>query len=119
VANVVASGAKTASIVTITDLENGETIDIGSGTSTSPAALGTATSVAAATSLETALDLLSAATAQTVWSQYAGNTYIFWDATSSGTVTANGDIITKLSGEYDLSLSTIDANDIITYVEVV
>ena len=64
------------------------------------------------------MDAINNATATPAWGEFAGDTYIVWDASGTTGAVAANDVVVKLEGSYDLSLSTIDANDILTYVEV-
>ena len=101
----------TLRLVTITDIAAGDTIDFLTATTAgTAAALGTKTSTGTATTLLGALNALADVTGTGVtWGQYGGNTYIVYDGTDASTGISAGDIVVKLSGLVDLSLSTYGA----------
>ncbi len=116
---VIAAATGTSPLVTVTDLASGDKIDL-AGTVTA-GSLGDKVDVGAAVSLATALNIANGATAagtaQLVWFQYGGNTYVYADladgAGDIGTVDAN-DNIAKIAGLVNLKDSAYTAGAIIT-----
>jgi S-layer protein len=101
----------TARMVTITDVAAGDTIDFLTATTAgTAAALGTKTSTGSATTLVEALNALANVSGTGVtWGQYGGNTYIVYDGVDASTGISAGDIVVKLTGLVDLSLSSYGA----------
>jgi S-layer protein len=120
----VGSGAAT-NMTTIADIEVGDTISgFKTAVSANDTALGitslakaTASTLASATTLDTALDAAlkqTNATANTAfWFQYGGNTYIAIENATDGLT--SGDYVVKLTGLVDLTNSTV-ASNVITIV---
>jgi len=101
----------TPKVTLITDLAVADKIQFAAG-STSTTFTTTKVDVSAAASFAAALDLAAASsTASTTaslvkWFQYANNTYLVEDVSSS-TSLATGDVVVKLSGLVDLSTSAL------------
>lgn len=98
----------TVRLISIVDLAAGDTIDFDTATTAGTAtALGTKTSAGTATTLLDALNAFANATGTGVtWGQYGGNTYIVYDAVAAATGISVNDIVIKVTGLVDLSLST-------------
>lgn len=109
---IASSGTNTSRMIRITDASAGDTIDfLTTADSGSAAALGLATSVSAATTLDEALDALANAVGTgPKWTVYGGNTYVVYDVTDTGTTSSPsttgvdaGDIVVRFDGALDLS----------------
>ena len=88
---------------TITDIEKGDKIAFGAGST-----LFAKVDISAAVNLDDALGLAAASNAVTTWFQYAGKTYIVDDNNAAGTLNA-ADIVVELNGLVDLGNSTLAA----------
>jgi S-layer protein len=106
-------------LVTVTDFAVGDKIDFASGSIT---VSGVAKiDVTSATSLLAAANLAAAgggtSNTEVAWFVYGGNTYLLYDATTgTGTDVDTGDVLVKLNGVYDLTLSTLGTDAVFTYV---
>lgn len=120
---VVAANTGTAPTVTIADLESGDKIDM-AGTMGAAGKLGAKVDVSAATTLAAALEIAnggsvtSSPAVQLVWFQYAGNTFLYNDLVSGGTVTQGtvdeNDNIVKITGLIDLTGSAYTTDSVVT-----
>lgn len=72
----------------------------------------------AATTLEAALDAINDVSPVISWGKFAGNTYVVYDASGTTGAVANSDVVLKIIGEHDLSLSSLDTGAILTYTEL-
>jgi S-layer protein len=122
----VSAAVGTSAEVRITDIKSADKIDL-AGTIAAAGTLGAKVDVSAATSLAAALDIANGATgangsaaagsAQLLWFQYGGNTYVYSDVADSngalGSVDANDNIV-ALTGLVDLIGSTFTTGAVLT-----
>jgi hypothetical protein len=115
---VQSAASNTSSMIVITDAAAGDTIDfLAAANSGNAAALGSATSIASATTLDEALNAIANAVGTgPKWAVYGGNTYIVYDATDAGTVSSPsttgvdaGDTVVRFDGVLDLSTWLLNA----------
>lgn len=104
----VAANTGADSVVSITDMEEGDTIDFGALASGNFAS--EALDVSSATTLNAALGLADESANDVSWFEYGNNTYVV--AADATTADNTGDTIVKLTGSVDLSEADFAAGEL-------